>query len=110
MRIQAIPQGDVRAQFVRLGVHEGERVRCIERLPGGTIVLGKHPFCLAPRLKELAQAVGQSSHGYISELEGGRKVPTAEFVLEVARLFGVTTDSLLRDDVTLTVSEERPSD
>ena len=60
-------------------------------------------------LKELAQAVGQSSHGYISELEGGSKMPTAEFVLEVARLFGVTTDSLLRDDVTLTVSEERPS-
>jgi len=47
MRIQSIPQGEVRAQFVRLGVHEGERVRCIERLPGGTIVLGKHRQQLA---------------------------------------------------------------
>ena len=41
LRIQSIPEGEIRAQFVRLGIHEGTRVRLIERLPGGTVVLGK---------------------------------------------------------------------
>jgi len=49
-------------------------------------------------LKELAQALGHTSHSYISELEAGKKIPTAEFVLGVALVFDVTTDSLLRDD------------
>jgi transcriptional regulator with XRE-family HTH domain len=50
-------------------------------------------------LKELAQALGHSAHGYISELEAGKKMPTVEFVLGVSLLFGVTTDTLLRDDL-----------
>ena len=54
-------------------------------------------------LKELAQAVGFRSHGYISELESGKKTPTVEFVLNVARLFNVTTDELLRDEMELRV-------
>ena len=32
----------MRAQFIRVGIHEGEKVRCLERLPGGTIVLQKN--------------------------------------------------------------------
>lgn len=52
-------------------------------------------------LKELAQAVGHSAHGYISELESSRKKPTAEFVLKVAHLFNVTTDELLKDELEL---------
>ncbi len=54
-------------------------------------------------LKELAQAVGFRSHGYISELESGKKTPTVEFVLNVARLFNVTTDELLRDEMELQI-------
>jgi len=54
-------------------------------------------------LKQLAAAVGQSAHGYISELETGKKKPTAEFVLRVARLFNVTTDELLKDELELPV-------
>jgi transcriptional regulator with XRE-family HTH domain len=50
-------------------------------------------------LKGLAQALGHTSHSYISELEAGKKTPTAELVLGVATLFGVTTDALLRDDL-----------
>lgn len=50
-------------------------------------------------LKELAHAVGYSAHGYITELEAGKKVPTTEFVLSVARLFNVTTDQLLKDEL-----------
>jgi len=54
-------------------------------------------------LKELAAALGHTAHGYISELECGKKMPTIEFVLNVAQLFGVTTDELLRDDLELDV-------
>jgi ferrous iron transport protein A len=42
VRIFSLPQGPIRAQFIRVGIGEGERVRCIERLPGGTIVLQKN--------------------------------------------------------------------
>ena len=52
-------------------------------------------------LKELALALGLNAHGYISELESGKKKPTAEFVLNVARLFNVTTDQLLKDELDL---------
>lgn len=41
IRIVEIPHGILKAQFIRLGIHEGERVQCLERLPGGTIVLRK---------------------------------------------------------------------
>ncbi len=53
-------------------------------------------------LKELAVALGHVAHGYISELESGKKMPTVELVLSVAQLFEVTTDELLRDDLELT--------
>ena len=52
-------------------------------------------------LQEVAIAVGHSAHGYISELEAGKKQPTIVLVLRVASLFGVTTDELLRDDLEL---------
>ena len=52
-------------------------------------------------LKELALELGLSAHGYISELESGKKKPTAEFVLNVARLFDVSTDQLLKDELDL---------
>ena len=54
-------------------------------------------------LKELASELGLTSHSYISELEAGKKIPTAEFVLNIARLFEVTTDELLKDELELTV-------
>ena len=41
-RVHFLPEGDFRARFIRLGIHEGEQVRCLERLPGGTIVLQKN--------------------------------------------------------------------
>ncbi len=52
-------------------------------------------------LKELAQALGYTAHGHISELEAGKKMPTVQFVINVARLFGVTTDQLLNDELEL---------
>jgi len=56
-------------------------------------------------LKELANEFGLTAHGYISELESGKKVPTVEFVLNVARLFNVTIDELLKDELDLTDKE-----
>lgn len=50
-------------------------------------------------LKELANALGLTAHGYISEIEAGKKKPTTEFVLKVAHYFDVTTDQLLRDEL-----------
>jgi len=58
-------------------------------------------------LKELAGELGLTAHGYISELEAGKKMPTAEFVLNVARLFKVTTDELLKDDLDVTLKGRR---
>lgn len=38
-RIDRLPTGDIRSQFIRLGLVEGAVVFCLEKLPGGTIVL-----------------------------------------------------------------------
>ena len=40
--ITEIPDGRAKAQLIRLGVVKGEFIRCLERLPGGTIVIQKH--------------------------------------------------------------------
>jgi len=42
LKIVSMPKGNIGAQFIRIGIHEGEKVRCLERLPGGTIILQKH--------------------------------------------------------------------
>lgn len=39
VRIVEIPDGKSRAQLIRLGLVCGHLVRCLERLPGGTIVV-----------------------------------------------------------------------
>jgi transcriptional regulator with XRE-family HTH domain len=57
-------------------------------------------------LQQLAHALGLTAHGYISELETGKKIPTAEIVLRVARLFDVTTDELLKDELDVSGDEK----
>jgi ferrous iron transport protein A len=42
LKIFSLPEGQLRSQFIRFGIYEGERVLCLERLPGGTIVIQKH--------------------------------------------------------------------
>lgn len=42
IRIHSLPKGKLRAYFIRLGIREGENVKCYERLPGGTIVIQKN--------------------------------------------------------------------
>jgi transcriptional regulator with XRE-family HTH domain len=50
-------------------------------------------------LKQLAEALGHSAHGYLSELETGAKLPSLELVIKLADFFEVTTDQLLRDEL-----------
>ena len=52
-------------------------------------------------LQSLANKLDLNAHSYISELESGKKKPTAEFVLKVSRLFDVSTDQLLKDELDL---------
>jgi len=58
-------------------------------------------------LQGLAHLMGHTAHGYISELENGKKPPTVEFVLRLARLFDVTTDELLKDELELDIEHGR---
>ena len=41
VRIEGIPDGKSKALLLRLGIIQGEIVRCLEKLPGGTVVLGR---------------------------------------------------------------------
>ncbi|MFL5807852.1 MAG: helix-turn-helix domain-containing protein [Roseiflexaceae bacterium] len=53
---------------------------------------------------ELSHALGYAAQSYIHEIEAGKKQPTAELVVKVARLFQVTTDQLLLDELELAES------
>lgn len=37
-----IPDGKSKDQLIRLGILKGEFIKCLERLPGGTIVIEKN--------------------------------------------------------------------
>lgn len=37
-----LPEGELKSQFIRLGITEGSVVKIYERLPGGTVVLQKN--------------------------------------------------------------------
>lgn len=47
----------------------------------------------------LTQRLSLASRAYISNLEFGRKMPSLDLVVQIADLFGVTTDYLLRDTI-----------
>lgn len=53
--------------------------------------------------QELAHQLGYSSHTHIVSLEKGKKPPSLETVIGVARLFNVTTDLLLKDELELEI-------
>jgi len=42
LKILSVPKGMIFVQFIRFGLNIGERIRCIERLPGGTVVVQKN--------------------------------------------------------------------
>ncbi len=56
-----LPSGDIRPQLIRLGLTEGGTIKCVERLPGGTIVVQKNRqeiavgYDLAKKIKVILQ-------------------------------------------------------
>jgi transcriptional regulator with XRE-family HTH domain len=48
---------------------------------------------------ELARRLGLARQGYVSNLETGRKAPSLDLVVQIADLFEVTTDYLLRESL-----------
>jgi|JFJP01.1.fsa_nt_gi transcriptional regulator with XRE-family HTH domain len=52
-------------------------------------------------LQEVATALNITSDGFISNLEAGRKKPSLEVVIKLARLFQVSLDNLLLDELEL---------
>lgn len=52
-------------------------------------------------MRELADALGFKSHGFIGDLESGRKYPSLDLAVKMADYFGVTVDQLARDDVNI---------
>ena len=50
-------------------------------------------------LAVLASRLGYKSRSYLSEVESGEKTPSLVLVIKTARVFGVTTDELLFDEM-----------
>ena len=50
-------------------------------------------------IRELAETLGFRSHGFVGDLESGRKKPSVELAVEIARLFDVSVDQLVKDEL-----------
>ena len=61
-------------------------------------------------LKGLAENLGYKTHGYISEIEAGKKAPSVAFLLAVANLFGVSIDDLIKDEIGGNLPQETTSE
>lgn len=57
VKIITLPEGNFKSQLIRMGISEGDTLKCLQRLPGGTIVLQKNRqeiaigFDLAKKIK-----------------------------------------------------------
>ena len=66
----------------------GEKLRILRKQRGMT-------------LRQLADALGFSSHGYLGDLESGRRQPSLELALKMADFFDVPLEQLARDELEL---------
>lgn len=64
----------------------GEKLRTLRQRHGMT-------------MRELADRLGLVTHGYLGDLESGRRQPSLELALKIADVFGVSVDQLARDDL-----------
>lgn len=71
----------------------GQKLRQLRKSRGITLV-------------ELARSLEYSAFSYVSEIESGKKDPTVDFVMKVARFFEVTTDLLLKDELDVLPPQE----
>lgn len=69
----------------------GEKLRTLRKRRGLT-------------LRELAEALGYPSHGYIGNLESGRRKPTLEMAVKIAAFFNLSVERLANDQ--LEIDEE----
>jgi Fe2+ transport system protein FeoA len=63
--IVEVPEGKGKSQLIRLGILKGEFIRCLERLPGGTMVIEKNRREVAigmPLAKSILVAYTNSEH------------------------------------------------
>jgi ferrous iron transport protein A len=60
VKIVEIPEGKSRAQLIRLGFVQGHLIRCLERLPGGTVVVQN-------KRQEVAMGVGLARSILVTE-------------------------------------------
>jgi transcriptional regulator with XRE-family HTH domain len=51
-------------------------------------------------LRQLSDVL-EVSHSYIAKMERGEKIPNVEMVLKVSRIFNVSTDVLIKDELEL---------
>jgi len=40
--VLSLPEGVLRVQLIRVGITIGDKIFCVERLPGGTVVIQKN--------------------------------------------------------------------
>jgi len=64
----------------------GEKLRTLRNRRGLTI-------------RELSKVLGFRSYGFVGDLESGRKKPSVELAVEIARLFDVSVDQLVKDEL-----------
>ena len=50
-------------------------------------------------MRELADRLGLLTHGYVGDLESGRRQPSLELALKIADIFGVSVDQPARDEL-----------
>lgn len=55
---------------------------------------------------ELAARLGIITQSFVSHLEAGRKEPSIAVAIEMAELFGVTLDYLLRDTIPIALDAD----
>jgi transcriptional regulator with XRE-family HTH domain len=58
-------------------------------------------------LREMARALGFQSHSHITKIETGKRSPSLELAIQIADLFEVTVDQLVRDELELEPEEPR---
>lgn len=66
----------------------GEKLRTLRKQRGMTI-------------NQLAQAIGHTTHSHVSELETGKRKPSLDLALRLARFFDVSLDQLVKDELEL---------
>ena len=64
----------------------GEKIRFLRRRHGLT-------------LKTLSSKLGYMTHGYISEIETGKKIPSLDFIVNFCELTGISIDQLIKEEV-----------